>query len=139
MTPEHACELIRHVTYKPGWTFVAIPYPAYQDTVMLNVAFDAPNTDVEHAPRYAQVLPQRQKFYLHVAGCATPLDLWDVLVECVLHLELHELTEFFAVDHEYHKPYHRHTTEGLRNWLTRRPPTTQGDLADVTILVPSLR
>lgn len=138
MTPEHACELIDRITYKPGWTFDATPEPRYQDTVSLTVSFTAPDTDVRYAPAYERTLPQTMTFYLHVAPCLTDLALWGLVLECVIHLELHEAREFFAVDERFSKPFHAHTSEGIVNWTCRSTVTTQRDHADITLLMPTL-
>lgn len=133
-----ACALVAGTSYKPTWTLDAVPYPLYEDAIALTVAFDAPNTD--GAPDYPEVLRQSQTFYLHVADLVTPLDLHGAVAECLLHLEVHELREFLAVDGDaYRKPFHAHTTEGMRNWAARqrglllRPQADH--LADVTIML----
>lgn len=129
MNVTRALELIQRVTYK-DWAFEGEPYERYDDTVMLTVAFDAPDTSA--SPEDGRLFAQVQRFYLHVADCATDLDLHAMVIHCVVHFELHELREVYACGDA--RPFHAHTSDGMRNWLDRRPLRTQDDLADVTIV-----
>jgi hypothetical protein len=125
----HALDLVQRVTYK-DWEFAAEPYDRYDDTVMLTVSFDAPDTSAPAGDD--RLFRQVQRFYLHVADCLTDVDFHAMVIHCVVHFELHELREVYACGEA--RPFHAHTTEGIRNWLGRRPLRTQDDLADVTIV-----
>lgn len=124
------------MTYKPGWQFSVEPYDRYDETVRLTIAFDAPDTS--SAPLYnTGMFSQKQDFYLFVGKCEFPIDVYEMVWHCIDQFETHENREFFRVGDACEAPFHPHTSTGMYNWVQRHEFTTQRDLADVTIVMPT--
>jgi hypothetical protein len=117
-----ALRVVRDITYKPGWTFDA---RERDGGVHLLIEFRAPNSDSYWAPEYPQTIIAGGAFQVSLTGCRTEMDVWNLVFQCVMAIELHEAQEFFAVDARWKKPYHPHTHVGRLVWEGRRPVTVE--------------
>lgn len=115
-----ALELIKGITYKPGWEFTGHDHTKrFQDCITVHVEYPAPDSDVKYAPAYdVPVLPKaRADFPILLTDVSSPLDFHRKLMHMILDIEAHEAREFFSVNGEtYAKPFHPHTWEGMTNW-----------------------
>lgn len=134
MEIRQAIQLIEDLEYKPGWVFEGWPLESMEGAVSFRVKFPAPNSDTRYAPEYKQMVlfGVENIFHLIVADCDTE-DMQDLLLDCVLRCEMHEVREFLGFRRpltELVKPYHPHTQQGLRRWENRSLtiPRASGDV-----------
>lgn len=115
MNTQDAIQFLAGVVYKPGWTFTVIV--ADDVAMVVEIGFEAPNSDVLFAPEYTEDIDASQTHVLVHSECETQADMIRRVFELVLDVELHEMREFFSVGGAaYWKPLHPHTREGRQLW-----------------------
>lgn len=120
MRPADACTLLADglITYKPGWRLRAAPTDRFEDTIMVEVRYSAPNYDEDQAPVYAgPCLPNLgTNVPVEVADLDTPEDLDAAIFEqVIMRAERHEAREAWRrlKGARWIASLHPHTREGM--------------------------
>jgi hypothetical protein len=118
MRVDTAISLIDTMVYKPGWTFEATENNRFESAVTVLVNYPANNSDRDNAMRgyIDAVMPTaRASFPLLVDPC-DDVDLYQMMIEIIMHIELHEAREFLRVRPSYWAPFHPHRLDGMKRW-----------------------
>lgn len=128
MDVKEVIDLIDTLEYKPGWHFHGFITDSHGGVVTLNIAFRAPNSDVSFSPRYDEKVSVGVSYRLFVEDVPFMRDVEDMIADCILRAELHEIREFIGFRKEggLDKPYHPHTKGGVVRWRHRSRTASYG-------------
>lgn len=127
MIKAQAVEVLRSITYKPGWNFrfdENYTDPTGLTGVLIEAVWPAPLSEEEFAPLYkeqADLIRRTGVTDGFIRECASRTDLLRWFIDWIIAIEIHETREFFRIDHSeigggYPAPFHPHKLGGCVRW-----------------------
>ncbi|MFF1469118.1 hypothetical protein [Streptomyces mirabilis] len=117
MNEQRAIELIKGISYRPGWKITAEPMVPGLPFVVVQAYIDTVNTNREQAIKgYPQKIVLGPDTVIDASLYATPEDLYRRILDWIIGLEVHEAREFFRVGTDMQAPFHPHREECERAW-----------------------
>lgn len=120
VTVDQAVEIINSIVYLPDWRIVAHSYTGrFQDGILVNVNYQARNSNREEAPAYAHMVPGgiHVKAVIQVTGLRTRADVAHKLItDVIMPIWEHETREFVRFPDSLDAPFHPHNTATMKAW-----------------------
>lgn len=123
MNKNDVAELLNSLSYRPGWTFGAVPMAEweagyYRADLWLKMSCRTVNTDQNCAREgYPEEKTLDWEIPVEVSKFSDTDELLRAIFDMLMDVELHESREFFRVkSQDYAAPFHPHRPEGEALW-----------------------
>lgn len=118
MEAQRVADLInQEVSFRPGWEFRADVMAEGVPFVIVRALVETVNSDRDQALRgYPEEILLAPEVIINADDYMIPDDLYAVMMQWVIDLEIHECREFFRVGPDKDAPFHPHRPEGQRAW-----------------------